>query len=321
MSNVKTVKCYGRDWLANPRKHGAGGAQEKLLEDLKPEPWVYLRIHIKEGYRYGGMSADDLLRFLTVNRHTYEIIATDRKRKFYLDYDHYMDNTDQSAEVHDAALAELQAKACTDAESVCGPGRAVLSGSWGLVDGNKVKYSVHLVRPDRYFANHAASLPMVGIVKSFGADHEVYIRNQLLKLPNQSKRNDPRVQKILTGELKDHVVTAFFDDDATEMILELPPPAPGAVRRRTAAARVVKVPLAPWPDQEAPIPDDWAMSSPALETLRLIRHSAEPAHKLPRNTRYMLMGWCRHRGVSLDDFLEWVWQGKEDTPERRARYS
>jgi hypothetical protein len=35
----------------------------------------------------------------------------------------------------------------------------------------------------------------------------------------------------------------------------------------------------------------------------------------------MLMGWCRHRGVSLEDFLEWVWQGKEDTPERRARYS
>ena len=35
----------------------------------------------------------------------------------------------------------------------------------------------------------------------------------------------------------------------------------------------------------------------------------------------MIMGWCRHRGISLDDFLEWVWQGKQDTPERRARYS
>jgi len=62
-------------------------------------------------------------------------------------------------------------------------------------------------------------------------------------------------------------------------------------------------------------------SSPALETPNLIRHSPEPAHSLPRNLRCMLMGWCRHRDVSREDFLEWVWQGKEATPERRARYS
>ena len=63
------------------------------------------------------------------------------------------------------------------------------------------------------------------------------------------------------------------------------------------------------------------MSSPALETLRFLRHSPEPANNLPRNTRSMLMGWCRHRDVSLEEFLDLVWQGKEDTPERRARYS
>ena len=115
MATIRSVRIYGQVWLANPRKHGAGGAQEKLLEDLKPEPWVYLRIYIKEGYRYRGMSADDLLRFLAVNRHTYEIIATDHRHKFFLDYDHYMDNADQSAEVR-----KLQAKDCADAESVCG---------------------------------------------------------------------------------------------------------------------------------------------------------------------------------------------------------
>ena len=63
------------------------------------------------------------------------------------------------------------------------------------------------------------------------------------------------------------------------------------------------------------------MSSPPLKTLFLTRHSLDPAHRLLRNIRYMLMGWCRHRGVSLKDLLEWVWQGKEDTTKRRARYS
>jgi len=261
MANVQTVKCYGRDWLANPREKGAGGAQAKLLEEAKPEPWVYLRLDTKHGYRYGGMSADELAEFASADRHAFEIVPTDRRRKFYLDYDHEVEDTNQSAEVHDAALADLQAKACADAESVCGPGRAVLSGSWG-VKGAKVKYSIHLVRPDRFFINHAAAVPMSAIAKSLGADPNVYGRNQLFKFPNQSKLRDSRVQNLLNGEFKDHVVTAGFDAGATEMNLR-PPPTPTRIRRNAAAAAVVRAPLAPWPDQEAPIPDDWAHELPA----------------------------------------------------------
>ena len=185
-----------------------------------------------------------------------------------------------------------------------------------MVEDGNVKYSVHLVHPDRYIANHVASLPMVGIAKSFGAgaNKEVYILNQLLKLPNQSKRDDPRVQRLLTGEINHHVVTTFLDDDATEMIIELSPPAPGAVRRKTAAAGVITVSLALWPDQDAPIPDDWVMSSPALETLHLIRYNPEPAHSLPQSTRHMLMGWCRHRGVSLELFLSGFVRARKTLP-------
>ena len=68
-------------------------------------------------------------------------------------------------------------------------------------------------------------------------------------------------------------------------------------------------------------PDNWAKNSPALETLHLVRHSPDTAHRLPPKSRYTLMGWCRHRRGSLDDSLEWVWQSKEDTPERRICYS
>ncbi len=95
--------------------------------------------------------------------------------------------------MHDAALAELQAKACADADSVGEPGRAVLSGCWGH-KADKVKYSINLVRPYRYFLNHEASMPMPVITKSLGTDPFVYSRNQIFKFPNQSKRGDPRVQ-------------------------------------------------------------------------------------------------------------------------------
>ena len=83
---------------------------------------------------------------------------------------------------------------------MCGPGRAVLSGCGGVKD-DKVKYIIHLVRPDRFFANHAAAVPLATIAKSFGADYAVYIRNQIFMLPNQSKRKDPRVEKERKKEI------------------------------------------------------------------------------------------------------------------------
>jgi len=210
--------------------------------------------------------------------------------------------------VHDAALADLQAKACADAESVCGPGRADLSGCWGY-KAYKLKYSIHLVHPDRFFLNHEAAVPMPAIAKSLGADPAVYNRNQLFKFPSQTKRGDPRVQKIITGYFNEHILTAFFDVGATQVTLEdTPPPAPGATRRKVAktakAAGAAKAPLAPWINQEAPILDDWAMSSPALDTLRLNRHSTEPQHRLSRGIRYMFMGWARHRVISFDNYLQ-----------------
>jgi hypothetical protein len=141
------------------------------------------------------MSADDLGEFASIDRHAFEIVPTSRRRKFYLNYDHDMENTHQSVEVHDAALAGLQADACADAESVCGPGRAVFSGSWGVM-GPKVKYSILLVRPALFLNRHAAAMPMTAIAKSLSADPNVYGRNQLFKFLNQTKLRDSRVQNL-----------------------------------------------------------------------------------------------------------------------------
>ncbi len=128
MSNIQTIQCHDREWLANSRGKGAGGTQGKLIEDTKPEPWVYLRLDTNNWHRYGGMTGDDLVVFASFNYHAYEIVPTSRKRKLYLDYNQEVHDTHQGADVHDAALPHFQAKACADVESVCGPGHAVLSG-------------------------------------------------------------------------------------------------------------------------------------------------------------------------------------------------
>ena len=64
-----------------------------------------------------------------------------------------------------------------------------------------IKYSLHLVRPDRFFVDHADALHMPTITKGLSADLNVYERNQLMKFPNQSKFMDDRVQSLISGEL------------------------------------------------------------------------------------------------------------------------
>jgi hypothetical protein len=132
MSNIQNVHYHGQERPDISREKSAGGAQGKLLEDAKPEYWVYNRLTAKNGYRYGVMAADDLTEFDCVNHHAYKIVPTSRTRKFNLDYDREVHNTHYGADAHDAALSDLQVKGCADAGSVCGPGRAIFSGCWGV---------------------------------------------------------------------------------------------------------------------------------------------------------------------------------------------
>ena len=309
----------GHSWVCNSSK--AGGAQAELLAQPRGEPTVYLRLDTKNGRKYGAMSLEELVPFIATNRHAYEIVPTGRKRKFYLEYDVVEPDTLPTEQEKGGRFEELLSKAVADAERVCGPGHAVLSGSYGMYKGG-IKYSVHIVRPDRYFTNHAAALPVSAAAKALGADPSVYSRNQGFKFPNQSKLRDSRVQGIITGSLEQHVLTAAFDEGATELVMEIQAPPPGIVRSRAATRKTGhhSTPLAPW-HETIDIPMNWAMTSCPLQTLGLIRHHPVAPHRLPRAVRFLVMGWAHHRGVLLEDFLRWAFQGKEDTPERRVRYS
>ena len=96
---------------------------------------------------------------------------------------------------------------------------------------------------------------MSAITKSVGADPNVYSLNKIFKLPNKPNHHVSRKQTILPGDLKEKKITECFDAEATEMILEHTPSAPGAARRKNIKVALDKAFLAPLSDQEAPIPD------------------------------------------------------------------
>ena len=123
---------------------------------------------------------------------------------------------------------------------------------------------MHVVRPDRFFPDHAVSLVMRATTGRLGADGEVYKRNHILNLPYQSKIRDGRIQDLINGQFFDHVLTTTFDTDATKLTIDVPPHVPSA--RRKAVATVpspdATVPLAPWPHPSESGPNDLAMTSP-----------------------------------------------------------
>ena len=86
---------------------GDGGAQANLLEEVKDEAWVYLRLHSKNGYRYGGMARGELVQFAYVNYHAYEPIPTSRKKKIYLEFDHEVPDAGRTPRRHQAAFKAL----------------------------------------------------------------------------------------------------------------------------------------------------------------------------------------------------------------------
>ena len=128
---VHTDRLLGKDWLANEHVKGAGGALKHILgEEPQEEPIAYLQIESKKhGRRYGAMHYDEVAEIYKANHRAYEIIHASRKRKFYLDFDNDVPDDGRPPKEHQRVFEELQAKVISDAERICGPGRAILSGS------------------------------------------------------------------------------------------------------------------------------------------------------------------------------------------------
>ena len=95
------MKYLGRDWLANNRAKGSGGAHAALLNEApEEEPIVYLRVDTCVGNRYRAMHRGVLVDFIKDDKHAFEVIPTSRKRKFYMEFDHEVPDNGQVPEEH-----------------------------------------------------------------------------------------------------------------------------------------------------------------------------------------------------------------------------
>ena len=92
------VEYHGRDWYINKREEG--GAHAEMLENVLDEPNVYLDIWHTKQRHYGVMPGEDAAMFVMFNRHAFEIMPITRRRKFYMDNDVAVSDTEQTAEEH-----------------------------------------------------------------------------------------------------------------------------------------------------------------------------------------------------------------------------
>jgi hypothetical protein len=104
----------------------------------------------------------------------------------------------------------------------------VISQSIGVGEGNYkgiIKYSYHVVVNNGFYIHDNRKIKAllapflnkwVGMV-----DHLVYGKNQSFKMPYQSKLDSARVQTIVNGEFKDHLVTNVCDNPQLYQVQEV----------------------------------------------------------------------------------------------------
>ena len=147
-------------------------------------------------------------------------------------------------------------------------------------------------------------------------DPAVYGRNQNLKMINQSKRDDPRIQSIMDDQpSKKHIISAFFNDNMkcvpilpnlidTNQQVE----SNGCVRRSIQLNQLPKMDLI--------LPEDFRLDTATpLDILGII-----PLNNLfDHRYTHRIAKYCKQNGLTFEQF--WAWrQNKYHNNEIRSKW-
>ncbi len=262
----------------------------------------------RTNFKYRVVPVNELVSLTSENKRLFEHIAGDRPRKAYFDYD----LLDRPACDQHLILEEAKSHIIKNFGDV----EMAISGSVGMcpVKG-KIKHSWHIVLPGVVYRNAKEQRDCVldFVKRTPGFDDCVYGTNQLMKLPNQSKINDSRIQRVVENEnMEDHFVSAFLREDARTITAVMQDDGVPATNNQHVQRTPVQVDLSALKpvDFIVDIPEGWSIhTSPGVVTLSLIFHDRD-AHRLSFQARYTIMRWAQQQGVSFDEFLAFMKPGR-----------
>jgi len=180
----KNVSYKKINWLKNLTK---GGAQDEIIKNLKQDEICVHIMHQKHGRMWGTTNENHLITIMNKNIGLYEVLHFKNKMKVYFDIDCEEDFEVNKIEV----FKNIILKYIPD----CDFG---ISGS-----ETEKKNSYHIVLNNYVFNSEVErenfKLFVINILypENNGFDTKVYTMNRNMKIINQSKQGDPRVQEMI----------------------------------------------------------------------------------------------------------------------------
>jgi hypothetical protein len=269
----------------------------KVIENMEEDD---VCVHIqnqKHGRMWSSYSPSHVVKIMDKNIGLHEVI-TKYPHKCYFDVD-CEDGTPLET------FKEIIKKHIPDAQMAISGSETETKNSYHITINN---YTINSIVDRENFKQFVMNLHE----ENKGFDTKVYTNNRNMKIINQSKQNDSRIQTIMEDdEPKNHLITCFMQPNvksSSEITSNVKPQAIKITQNKRI--NILALP-------EIPINNNVDSSNlkDALSLLNLMPINKDFDHKYT----FMVCRFCYHNHLSFHDFHEW-YKGKDDSEEKRDKW-
>lgn len=300
------IYCYKLNW-----KRGKG-SQDTILSNM-PNGNICIAFHNKKyGRGWTHTEPNYLINLISKNRNIFEVLSTYPKKVYFdVDFNNPPEDFNQ-----DDFLNNLFISINEFFPNI----NFAISGS---VSPDKASF--HLVATN-YIINNEEELDNMKLIakalflKNPSVDKNVYTKNRQMKLPNQSKP-DKNIQSVITNDdLKQHVITAFFNNDylpfpcihnlKEENIIDIDISSKNTLKS-------INITTLNLPNPDNITWDELLYPENADKLLALIPTGKEFDH----SHSYRVCNFCVNNNIPKAMFLKWLSQKNPDDKNRLYKYS
>lgn len=289
--------------------HKSRGVLQLALKDVSKTKSIVLHHDSKNVTRaYGTCSPVELLKLLIKNHNLYEVLH-EFPHKVYFDIDFVPSKNDLDFNKFIDIIKKLIIDVFDDPD-------IAISGS------SQKKFSLHITlnnylihtEEDRQHIKLMAEYFNTKIQEIYDNidcfDTKVYNKNRMMKLINQSKKNDNRIQKIIENDdFKKHIITHFFNEQIKKIPLNNNNNYELNLSIEIHKAKCFNLSSLPKIKKEIPNKDFKFLTSTAKEVLSILPLDKSFNH----DYTHLIARFCYYdETLTLNDFLSWYKQKSND---------
>ena len=291
----KIVNYKKLNWFKNASDNG--GAMQKVIDGMQSnEVCVHIQ-NQKNGRMWTSTTQEQLIKIIDKNIGAYEVISK-YPHKAYFDID-----CDDGTPL-ETFKKIIQSKIQGELKWAISGSETETKNSYHITLNN---YTINNIVDRENFKQFVMNLHN----ENNGFDTKVYTNNRNMKIINQSKQNDTRVQLIIEDENpKNHLITCFINPKS-KSVSEF---ASSKLETKTKV-KSNRVNILALPEVKVDTNIDMSDLKNPLVLLKLLPISSEFDHKYT----FMVARFAYNNGISFHQFFDW-YKAKDDSDERKNKW-